>query len=1578
MSPRKQKLLRRLRLEQLESRLLLAADFDSSAPAILQLFESTYGNTEDRAGDIFLAGYGGVWIPPTGRADSGNQSVGYDVFDRFDLGSPGNPTLYGTATGLQTTVATLQQAGQSVYVDFVLNHNGFRDASTNSFVDAGGYPGFAITLDPANNGLGINDLDGDFHSASASGVLDGRLAGLIDIDQSKNYQLVRHPVDAENVSNIPGGSQFNLPAAENARFYPDRDLDPIMVFDPVTGESDIAIYPFNVNDPLAGDAIEENALGLLMRNAQWLVQTVGVDGFRLDAVKHFETYVLEYFDRAVYRSNLTPNLDGSTRHVFSFSEVFDGDKAFQQSKIRKDIDPGDPGRIGGNRDVLDFPLFFAMRDNLTNNGFNNDWRNIKNASQDVQDDGLANNGSQGVAFVSNHDEHGAFLDNVAHAYVLMRPGNATVYFNAEEFGLGRDFPKDGRGDALGGLYGDAITRLVNIRNSHGKGDYIDRTPIADEKEMLIFERSASSLTVLSNRLDAGFDSRTIQTDFLPGTPLIELTGNASDNTIDPLNDFPEVLTVAADGTVNLRVPRNVSPTGTQHNSGYFVYGAAGPQGTLALSNVAATIAAETPTNQTNGTARLTPIDVITSDSFQVQLDTIAVNHLESIRDQFADGDNALLKIDQGRDLNANGTIDFRSGDLAGFEEFVTKKQSGYFETDGNGQFIQSIDTTQLSEGTHFLDVRAFRHRAPGEGPPISSSFRKVFYVDRLKPETTVESFAPLTTGVNENRELRLRSQDQTADSVHVFLDLPAAVSDEEVLALLDGNSQTSAIDRDLFTKNFSGLTHGNHVATVVSFEPTGNVHVQRYPGLFTSTIFGAGLGDLNNDGFVDPADFSVFQTVLQSNNSQFNAAGDFDADGDHDLTDLSLFHQQLVTSSADSATLAAFDMLVQNTATLDFSDAPDPLNSTAGKYPTRLANDGARHILSVGPYLGTAVDADTNGQPNATSTGDDADGNDDEDGVIFPDFVVQGQTSILEVTASADAVLNAFFDANGDGDWSDEGEHFAVDLPVVAGSNSIPMQVPSTATVGTTVARFRLDTFGGLQPTGLASNGEVEDHSVQVLSQADFGDAPAPYPTRRADNGARHIANGVTLGTIRDQEPEGQPTANADGDGADEDGVLFGSLLTGKTTDIQVTVSGTNGFLDAWIDFNGDGDWLDAAEQIFTSEPVSSGLNSLSFEVPSNANEGLTFSRFRVSSTGGLSLLGEAANGEVEDYQHTIFTNQAPTLDPIPNQLILSLNAPEQTVMLSGITAGGTETQTLHVIASSSNELIVGAPAIDYTSPQSTATLRYTPNGGQAGQATLTVTVTDAGLDNDLDTTADNSSFQRQVIVNVSATPWTNARLVNGEPQIWDVDDNHEIELQDALLIINLVNRFPQYSTVGLPPAPADINMDGKPDPTPTQGIRPDVNSDGKAALADALAIVNRINQLLQQSAGEAEGEMQPALIPYSAVSTENQPFVANADLLPTDVASFQLDGPPREVATFPDKPKPNATNAAAIQRPELDGMPTGFSAPTLTQPSRVQAWPISVPKIHRWQAVDWILGELSAEALQHLLDQNESDDVTD
>ena len=103
-------------------------------------------------------------------------------------------------------------------------------------------------------------------------------------------------------------------------------------------------------------------------------------------------------------------------------------------------------------------------------------------------------------FAQSHDDFGPHLGNVAYAYMLMLPGNAVVYMNGKEFGDNRDFPKDGRGDALGGVFGDTIETLVNIRNTHGRGNYAERWI---EKELYAFERVSSSITLLSNQSRKG-------------------------------------------------------------------------------------------------------------------------------------------------------------------------------------------------------------------------------------------------------------------------------------------------------------------------------------------------------------------------------------------------------------------------------------------------------------------------------------------------------------------------------------------------------------------------------------------------------------------------------------------------------------------------------------------------------------------------------------------------------------------------------------------------------------------------------------------------------------------------------------------------------------------------------------------------------------------------------------------------------------------------------------------------------------------------------------------------------------------
>jgi alpha-amylase len=915
---------------------------DVSAPATLQIFEAKWNTIDERMVDIFETGYGRLWLPPPSRADSGDGSVGYDVYDRFDLGRPRKETLYGTEQGLKILIRTAHASSIDVYTDQIFNHAGFSDLGTVdtkgtattaddvSFAQAGGYPGLAITLP--------GDIDGDFHGSFEGGDLNGRLAGLVDIAQEKSHMFFRNPVQAGNPSNIPAGTaaafgrQANLPNANNARFYPDQALGGMQLdVDPGPGEFLITRHNFNTTNPLSGDAVLETAEQMTLRHALWMIQEIGVDGFRIDAAKHFPTNTLTLLDQTVFKASNRMNHDGTYKPVFSFSEVLDGNKGFVQNYIRHDL--ANPVAINssdftvrGNRDALDFPLFYAMRDNLTGNGLANNWHQIRNASQDMQDDGLRN-GSQGVSFVDSHDNLGGgfpFLKNVAYAYTLMRPGNAVVYLNAKEFGEGRDFPNDGKDDALGGFYGSTITKLVEIRNTHGRGDFHERW-VDDAfnpngfSNIYIYERENSAVVGLNSRNDSFVETRNgVQTGFASGTILVELTGNAADPTVDPGNVIPQTVKVNGSGQINMSIPSN----GT-HGRGYVIYGLPTPQGSLSLSNVASTLQGATATAANNGTARLADIQVIRANTFQVQLNTTPVSVFDPdsqtmVRDFSADGDTALLKINDGMDLNNVSGIDNPTpgGVAYGFENFTDTRIPGY-TNNGIGTYSQTIDTTELSEGRHYVTVRAFRQR--NSGPAVFTDFKQAIYVDRLAPEVAIQSFAPYESSPStlQNRDLIVKSLDGTADNMHIFLDLAANLTDAQVLQMaLNGQGDASAYDMDSFVFGFNNVATGIHVATVVTFEPTyDGTHgysVRRLPGLFTQTGVGAGFGDLNTNGVLQTIDIAglgngSFETVLYSQNSQFRATADLDGNGRIDNLDLFALGPSLVSSGAGVGVLAAYD-----------------------------------------------------------------------------------------------------------------------------------------------------------------------------------------------------------------------------------------------------------------------------------------------------------------------------------------------------------------------------------------------------------------------------------------------------------------------------------------------------------------------------------------------------------------------------------------------------------------------------------------------------------------------------------------------
>ncbi|KAF0676870.1 DUF6923 family protein [Profundibacterium mesophilum] len=203
------------------------------------------------------------------------------------------------------------------------------------------------------------------------------------------------------------------------------------------------------------------------------------------------------------------------------------------------------------------------------------------------------------------------------------------------------------------------------------------------------------------------------------------------------------------------------------------------------------------------------------------------------------------------------------------------------------------------------------------------------------------------------------------------------------------------------------------------------------------------------------------------------------------------------------------------------------------------------HIIAdtgvAGTYLGDIPpDPEAASQATADASGDDLDGNDDEDGAVIPQLYLGGTQQITvkvnEVTSvggtmiGAVAYLQGWIDFDGNGQF-DPADRIATDLQdgsandkdgTLNGEIVFDVAVPGTATQLPTFARFRWSTSEGVVPVAL--DGEVEDYSVTIS-----GDDPPVT----CDNGLYQIATKKsTLKKLRFTDNGGSYTLNLQDIGA--------------------------------------------------------------------------------------------------------------------------------------------------------------------------------------------------------------------------------------------------------------------------------------------------------------------------------------------------------------------------------------------------------------------------------------------------------------
>ncbi len=143
------------------------------------------------------------------------------------------------------------------------------------------------------------------------------------------------------------------------------------------------------------------------------------------------------------------------------------------------------------------------------------------------------------------------------------------------------------------------------------------------------------------------------------------------------------------------------------------------------------------------------------------------------------------------------------------------------------------------------------------------------------------------------------------------------------------------------------------------------------------------------------------------------------------------------------------------------------------------------------------------------------------------------------------------------------------------------------------------------------------------------------------------------------EKPDSDPTTLASADSLgddsngndDEDGVTIPAISPGASLSFPVSVTGAGGYLQAWIDWNGDGDFIDSNEQIaINAQDGITGVSGRTDDSDSDSNmititttapENIVVNqtshiRFRWSTQANISLTDMAPDGETEDYSFTI------------------------------------------------------------------------------------------------------------------------------------------------------------------------------------------------------------------------------------------------------------------------------------------------------------------------------------------------------
>lgn len=411
------------------------------------------------AQELAQTGITAVWLPPCSKGSGGPIDVGYGCYDLFDLGefdqNGSVRTTYGTKEELRGAIEELHTEGVQVYADVVFNHKDGGDEVEEVWVQ-----------------------EVDWHNRN-------------------HVRTDWHPIRAWTRFTFPGrGSTYSSmhwhwwcfdALSYNAET---KKSDKLYRLKAKHFETEVSHEHGNYDYLLANDldSSEGFVKGELDYWGDWLLQTTGVDGFRLDACKHIRA--------SFFRNWLSRLRSRHQRELFTVGEYW----SYDLKELKNYLD-----RTGWTLSLFDVPLHGNFH-HASNSGNGYDLRTIFSNTLAAQA------APHAVTFVDNHDTQPyqslcspvhPWFKPLAYALILLRQEGYPCIFWADYHSA--SYKPFGEGETVVlPSHRWLIDKFLWARKAYGFGeqqDYFDHPNTIGWTRLGNDQHPGSMAVVLSNGSD---------------------------------------------------------------------------------------------------------------------------------------------------------------------------------------------------------------------------------------------------------------------------------------------------------------------------------------------------------------------------------------------------------------------------------------------------------------------------------------------------------------------------------------------------------------------------------------------------------------------------------------------------------------------------------------------------------------------------------------------------------------------------------------------------------------------------------------------------------------------------------------------------------------------------------------------------------------------------------------------------------------------------------------------------------------------------------------------------------------------